>query len=88
MNREQIEGKLQQFKGDMRSTWGKLTSDDLSEIGGRVEDLVGKLVQRYGMKKEQAEKQIDEWVHKLEEKVKGMKGSSGEGSSDDPQTRH
>jgi uncharacterized protein YjbJ (UPF0337 family) len=51
----------------MKEKWGKLTDDDLTTISGKRDQLVGKLQERYGMAKEQAERQIDEFTHSLSE---------------------
>jgi uncharacterized protein YjbJ (UPF0337 family) len=69
MNWTQLSGKWDQMKGDVKSNWGKLTDDDMSFIGGKFDNLVGKLVERYGMKKEQAEKQIAQWVAHVGDKL-------------------
>jgi uncharacterized protein YjbJ (UPF0337 family) len=62
MNWTQIEGKWDQFKGQVRSQWGKLTDDDLTNLGGKKDQLVGKIVERYGVAKDDAEAQIDNWI--------------------------
>ena len=62
MNWEQIEGKWKQTSGKMREKWGKLTDDDLTMVNGRRDQLVGKIQERYGLAKEAAEKQVDEFV--------------------------
>jgi uncharacterized protein YjbJ (UPF0337 family) len=62
MNWEQIEGKWDQLKGKVRAQWGKLTDDDLAQVGGRKDQLVGRLKERYGIEKEQAERQVDDWI--------------------------
>jgi len=61
MNWDQIQGKWTQMKGSIRQKWGKLTDDDLAVIAGSKDKLVGKLQERYGLKKEQAQMQLDEW---------------------------
>jgi uncharacterized protein YjbJ (UPF0337 family) len=61
----QIEGSWKQLRGDARKTWGKLTDDELEEIRGRRDALAGKLQQHYGIAQEEANRQIDEWAHKL-----------------------
>jgi uncharacterized protein YjbJ (UPF0337 family) len=61
MNWDQIEGKWKQLKGSIREKWGKLTDDDLDQIGGNRDKLLGKLQERYGYQKEEAEKQLDAW---------------------------
>ena len=67
MNWDQVEGKWKQFKGVARQKWGKLTYDDLDVVNGKQEELVGKLQERYGYTKEQAEKNIQEWTNSLNE---------------------
>ena len=67
MNWDQIEGKWKQFKGVARQKWGKLTDDDLDVINGRQEELTGRLQERYGYTKEQAKKQVDEWLTTIDE---------------------
>ena len=66
MNWTQIEGKWGQVKGQLRSKWGKLTDDDLGVLDGKRETLVGKLQERYGIMKEEAESQIDGWLRSLD----------------------
>ena len=61
MNWEQIEGKWNQLKGSAKTKWGKLTEDDLDVIDGRRDQLIGLIQQRYGIAKEAAEKQVNEW---------------------------
>jgi uncharacterized protein YjbJ (UPF0337 family) len=55
MNWDQIEGKWKEMKGEVRRKWAKLTDDDVEYIGGNKDKLVGRLQQRYGHSKEQAE---------------------------------
>jgi len=65
MNWDQIEGQWHQVKGTLKSKWGKLTDDDVKNVAGKRELLVGKLQTRYGIVKDEAEKQADEWIAKL-----------------------
>jgi uncharacterized protein YjbJ (UPF0337 family) len=62
MNWEQISGGWKQFKGKAKEKWGKLTDDDLDVLEGKRDQLVGKIQQRYGIQKDQAERQVDEWA--------------------------
>jgi len=66
MNWEQIEGKWKQFKGTALQRWGKLTNDDLDVIKGKKEVLIGKLQQRYGCAKNEAEAQAKEFAEQCE----------------------
>lgn len=61
MNWDQLEGKWKQLIGQAKEQWGKLTDDDLETIAGRRDQLVGKLQERYGIAKEEAERQVDQW---------------------------
>jgi uncharacterized protein YjbJ (UPF0337 family) len=61
MNRDQLKGKWKQIKGSVKERWGKLTDDDLDVINGQSEQLVGKIQERYGIAREAAQKQVDEW---------------------------
>jgi uncharacterized protein YjbJ (UPF0337 family) len=61
MNWDQIEGQWKQFKGSAKQQWGKLTDDDLDVIAGKKDQLLGKLQQRYGIQREEARKQADQW---------------------------
>jgi uncharacterized protein YjbJ (UPF0337 family) len=64
MNWTQVEGKWDQFKGEAQRQWGKLTDDDLTVIRGDRDKFVGKVKERYGVEKEEAERQVDEWMSK------------------------
>jgi uncharacterized protein YjbJ (UPF0337 family) len=61
MNWDQAKGQWTQLKGSVRKQWGKLTDDDLDVIAGERERLVGKIQERYGIAKEEAERQIASW---------------------------
>jgi uncharacterized protein YjbJ (UPF0337 family) len=62
MNWDQVEGKWKQYSGKAKEKWGKLTDDDLTVIHGQRDQLIGKIQERYGIVKEEAEKQVDEFV--------------------------
>lgn len=66
MNKNILEGKWEQVKGNVQKKWGKLTDDDLDVIKGNSKVLVGKIQERYGMKEEEAEKEVDEYLNTLE----------------------
>jgi uncharacterized protein YjbJ (UPF0337 family) len=63
---DQIEGGWKQFQGEVRTAWGKLTDDDLEQVKGKRDVLAGKIQERYGIAKEEANRQIDEWANKLD----------------------
>jgi len=62
MNWETVKGQWKQFKGQVKRKWGRLTDDDLTQIDGKKDELIGRLQERYGYAKEQAEKQADEFL--------------------------
>ncbi|HHA0037520.1 TPA: CsbD family protein [Yersinia enterocolitica] len=61
MNKDQADGNWKQFKGKVKEKWGKLTDDDLTVIEGKRDQLVGKIQEKYGYQKEQAEKEVKTW---------------------------
>jgi len=62
-----LSGKWHELKGRMRQRWGKLTADDVERIGGKAEELSGILQQRYGYGRAQAQNEINDWLHQVEE---------------------
>ena len=62
MNRDSLQGQWMQLKGKIRQQWGKLTDDDLAKMQGGAEQLIGKLQERYGYAREQAERELDRWL--------------------------
>jgi uncharacterized protein YjbJ (UPF0337 family) len=65
MNWDRIEGNWKQFSGKAQQQWGKLTNDDLDVVEGRRNELVGKIQERYGIAKDEAEKQVDTWLENV-----------------------
>ena len=61
MNWDQIQGNWKQAMGQAKEQWGKLTDDDLDVVAGRRDQLAGKIQERYGVAKDEAEKQLAEW---------------------------
>ena len=55
MNKEQIQGKAEQFKGAIKKTWAKLTDDDILLLDGQRDQFLGKIKEHYGLAKEDAE---------------------------------
>jgi len=62
MNWDRVEGNWKQFKGQAQQQWGNLTNDDLDVVEGKRQELSGKIQERYGVAKDEAEKQIDNWL--------------------------
>jgi uncharacterized protein YjbJ (UPF0337 family) len=61
MNSDQLKGKWKQVKGSVKERWGKLTDDDIEVINGQHEQLIGKIQEKYGVAREAAQKQVEEW---------------------------
>lgn len=62
MDWNRVEGNWKQLKGRAKQQWGKLTDDDLTYAAGRRDQLAGKIQERYGIARDAAQKQVDEWA--------------------------
>jgi uncharacterized protein YjbJ (UPF0337 family) len=62
MNKDIIKGNWKEVKGKIRQQWGKLTDDDVAKMQGSYEELEGKIQLSYGLQKEQAQKEINDFV--------------------------
>ena len=82
MNQDQLLGKWKQLRGSVKQKWGKLTDDDLNVIGGKRDVLIGKLQERYGYAREEAQRRADEWMKTMHEEPE----YAGAGSSSHPHT--
>jgi uncharacterized protein YjbJ (UPF0337 family) len=65
MNWDRIEGNWKQFKGQAQQRWGELTNDDLDVIEGKRQELIGRVQNRYGIARDEAERQVDDWYGSL-----------------------
>ena len=61
MNSDRLEGNWKQLKGSIKEKWGKLTEDDLDVIDGRRDQLLGKIQERYGIARDEAERQMKDF---------------------------
>ena len=61
MDWNRVEGNWKEMKGKVKEQWGKLTDDDLDVIAGQQDQLEGKIQERYGIARDQARKDIDDW---------------------------
>jgi uncharacterized protein YjbJ (UPF0337 family) len=62
MNKDILQGKWHQLKGDVKTRWGKLTDDDIDQVSGSAEKLVGVIQERYGYARDQAEREVHEFA--------------------------
>jgi uncharacterized protein YjbJ (UPF0337 family) len=70
MNRDVLEGKWKQLKGEARRQWGKLTDDELDMIAGDKDKLVGLVQERYGYAREKAAQEVDEFLNRKHDTVR------------------
>ena len=64
MNWDQVKGNWKQMTGSVKSQWGDLTDDEIQQADGDREKLAGKIQERYGIEKAEAERQVDEFAAK------------------------
>ncbi len=64
MNSDIFEGNWKQFKGEVKNTWGKITDDELDQIEGNRDKMLGVIQERYGIARDEAEKQLSEFEQK------------------------
>ncbi len=67
MDWNRVEGNWKQLKGRAKQQWGKLTDDDLAATNGRRDELAGKVQERYGIAKDAARKQVDDWARNADD---------------------
>jgi uncharacterized protein YjbJ (UPF0337 family) len=66
MNLDQMKGMWHQWKGEAKVQWGKLTDDDLTQVEGNAEKLVGVVQERYGYARERAQTEVDAFLKRQE----------------------
>jgi uncharacterized protein YjbJ (UPF0337 family) len=71
MNKDIFEGKWHEYKGKVKNKWGELTDDDITQINGKKETLLGKLQTRYGYAKEEAEKELSDFEKSFKTESRG-----------------
>jgi uncharacterized protein YjbJ (UPF0337 family) len=64
MNNDRAAGAWHQIKGKVKEQWGKLTDDDLTQLDGKSEQLAGKIQERYGVARDEADRQVKEFRSK------------------------
>lgn len=60
MNKDQVDGKFEQLKGEIKKTWGKLTDNDIAQYNGSREKFLGAVKEKQGIEREAAEKRLKE----------------------------
>ena len=61
MNWDRIQGNWKQMKGAVKQKWGKLTDDEFDQLAGHKDKRGGKIQEKYGIEKDEAERQVNEW---------------------------
>jgi uncharacterized protein YjbJ (UPF0337 family) len=62
MNADILQGQWKQLKGELKRQWGKLTDDEIDQLEGNAEKLMGLLQERYGYTRDEANRRLDEWL--------------------------
>jgi uncharacterized protein YjbJ (UPF0337 family) len=70
MNKDILEGKWKQMRGNAKTWWGKLTDDDLDRAAGKYDVLAGLLQEKYGYTRQRADEEIDKRVAEYEASLK------------------
>jgi len=70
MNKDILEGKWKQIRGEAKSWWGKLTDDDLDRAAGKLDILAGLLQEKYGYTRQRADEEIEKHMTELEASLK------------------
>jgi len=76
MNWDRVEGNWKQFSGKAREKWGKFTDSDWQVLNGKKDQLVGRIQERYGIAKDEAERQADEWSRTLDQEEQAARTGS------------
>ena len=66
MDADTLKGQWKQLKGKIKEKWGKLTDDDLTEVEGRRDYLIGRIQERYGIAKEKAADEVREFERNMQ----------------------
>ena len=77
MNWDQVAGNWKQFQGKVKENWGKLTDDDVNVIEGRRDQLVGKVQEKYGIAREEAERQVADFLVRVDRAMSGRGAAAG-----------
>jgi uncharacterized protein YjbJ (UPF0337 family) len=64
---DRISGKWKQLRGDIRTRWGELTDDEIDMVAGQRDKFVGKIQERYGIARDEAERQVNEWANRYDQ---------------------
>ena len=73
MNADHLKGKGMQFKGDLKQQWGRFTDDDVQQIEGSFDKILGMLQERYGEKKDELLEWAGQWQQRSQTEATKVK---------------
>ncbi|WP_040211076.1 CsbD family protein [Clostridium polynesiense] len=65
MNDEILKGKWNQYKGEAKKKWGQFTDDEIDQLNGEKDIIIGKIQEKYGKSKDEAEREFNDWYNRL-----------------------
>jgi uncharacterized protein YjbJ (UPF0337 family) len=71
MNRDVLEGRWRQVRGEVKQRWGKLTDDELDQIAGSSQKLIGLLQEHYGIARDEAARRVSELISSTDDSPAG-----------------
>ncbi len=86
MNKDTLKGDWNVVKGKVKEKWGKLTDNDLTEIKGKRDQLLGKLQKTYGLAKDKAEKELADWEECCDHECSSKNRDQGKKEPNTPPT--
>lgn len=72
MNEDRLLGKWQQLKGEIKQQWAELTDDEVTQLDGKTDSLVGVLQEKYGKAKDAIAQEVNEWLDKFDSEKKEL----------------
>jgi uncharacterized protein YjbJ (UPF0337 family) len=67
MDTNRIEGSWSELKGKAKQQWGNLTDNELTQIGGKKDELIGRIQARYGYSKDKAKQEVESWLERMDQ---------------------
>jgi len=64
-----LEGTWNEIRGEVKDRWGEITDQDLDQIAGNRDKLVGTLQQKYGFTKQRAEQEVAAYTRDFDRKL-------------------
>src|SRR5437667_376135 len=87
MDSHQLEDRWNEIKGELKSWWGKLTDDDIEQVAGNRDKLIGVVQQKYGYLYDEAQREIDRRLKEFDERTDRLERTSKDVTSNDRELR-